>query len=118
MDPPSPTARGFLQFARQRLRSESDAGDLLQQSLGRDWGWDLQGPEVRTGFEPAYNGFANRCLTAWLPHRSVILRRDKGFGGAGTEGCGLKGGESYSQKGGRQRQPTESGGGASAGAIF
>lgn len=24
--------------------------------------------EVRTGFEPAYNGFANRCLTAWLPH--------------------------------------------------
>ena len=26
--------------------------------------------EVRTGFEPAYNGFANRCLTTWLPHRS------------------------------------------------
>src|SRR5688572_26815886 len=25
--------------------------------------------EVRTGFEPAYNGFANRCLTTWLPHR-------------------------------------------------
>jgi hypothetical protein len=25
--------------------------------------------EVETGFEPAYNGFANRCLTAWLPHR-------------------------------------------------
>ena len=24
--------------------------------------------EVRTGFEPAYNGFANRCLTTWLPH--------------------------------------------------
>jgi hypothetical protein len=26
--------------------------------------------EVRTGFEPAYNGFANRCLTTWLPHRA------------------------------------------------
>ena len=26
--------------------------------------------EVRTGFEPAYNGFANRCLTAWLPHHA------------------------------------------------
>jgi integrase len=25
--------------------------------------------EVRTGFEPAYNGFANRCLTTWLPHQ-------------------------------------------------
>lgn len=24
--------------------------------------------EVRTGFEPAYDGFANHCLTAWLPH--------------------------------------------------
>ena len=23
--------------------------------------------EARTGFEPAYNGFANRCLTTWLP---------------------------------------------------
>jgi hypothetical protein len=24
--------------------------------------------EVRTGFEPACDGFANHCLTAWLPH--------------------------------------------------
>lgn len=30
--------------------------------------------EVRTGFEPAYNGFANRCLTAWLPHRAWKAR--------------------------------------------
>lgn len=22
------------------------------------------------GFEPTYNGFANRCLTTWLPRRS------------------------------------------------
>jgi hypothetical protein len=29
--------------------------------------------EVRTGFEPAYDGFANRCLTAWLPHRFVFI---------------------------------------------
>ena len=29
--------------------------------------------EVRTGFEPAYNGFANRCLTTWLPHRREPL---------------------------------------------
>lgn len=26
--------------------------------------------EARTGFEPAYNGFANRCLTTWLPRRT------------------------------------------------
>ena len=32
--------------------------------------WDQRESEVRTGFEPAYNGFANRCLTAWLPHRA------------------------------------------------
>ncbi len=25
-------------------------------------------PEVRMGFEPTYDGFANRCLTTWLPH--------------------------------------------------
>lgn len=25
--------------------------------------------EARTGFEPACDGFANRCLTAWLPRR-------------------------------------------------
>src|SRR5580704_12016961 len=24
--------------------------------------------EVRMGFEPTYVGFANRCLTTWLPH--------------------------------------------------
>ena len=24
---------------------------------------------MRIGFEPTYNGFANRCLTTWLPHR-------------------------------------------------
>jgi hypothetical protein len=27
--------------------------------------------EVETGFEPALDGFANRCLTAWLPHRGM-----------------------------------------------
>ena len=30
--------------------------------------------EVRTGFEPAYNGFANRCLTAWLSRRPEAWR--------------------------------------------
>ncbi len=34
-----------------------------------DWAANGQRVEVRTGFEPAYDGFANRCLTAWLPHR-------------------------------------------------
>lgn len=28
--------------------------------------------EARTGFEPAYNGFANRCLTTWLPRRGRL----------------------------------------------
>jgi hypothetical protein len=26
--------------------------------------------EARIGFEPTYDGFANRCLTTWLPRRS------------------------------------------------
>ncbi len=32
--------------------------------------WATIGPEleVRKGFEPSYDGFANRCLTTWLPH--------------------------------------------------
>jgi hypothetical protein len=33
--------------------------------------------EARTGFEPACNGFANRCLTTWLPRRG---RRSPGLG--------------------------------------
>ena len=27
--------------------------------------------EVRMGFEPTYVGFANRCLTTWLPHQTL-----------------------------------------------
>jgi hypothetical protein len=26
------------------------------------------------GFEPTYVGFANRCLTTWLPHQSSDVR--------------------------------------------
>jgi hypothetical protein len=26
------------------------------------------------GFEPTYDGFANHCLTAWLPHRGSSPR--------------------------------------------
>lgn len=26
------------------------------------------------GFEPTCDGFANHCLTAWLPHRVFVLR--------------------------------------------
>jgi hypothetical protein len=28
--------------------------------------------EVRTGFEPAYDGFANHCLATWLPHQGRV----------------------------------------------
>ncbi len=31
--------------------------------------------EARTGFEPAYNGFANRCLTTWLPRLTRRMLR-------------------------------------------
>src|SRR5438105_1510897 len=27
--------------------------------------------EAWMGFEPTYDGFANRCLTAWLPRRDL-----------------------------------------------
>lgn len=33
--------------------------------------------EARTGFEPAYDGFANRCLATWLPRQ-----RSRDFRGA------------------------------------
>ena len=29
-------------------------------------------PEVRAGIEPANSGFADRCLTTWLPHRRTV----------------------------------------------
>jgi hypothetical protein len=34
-------------------------------------GWARGGPdfEARIGFEPTCDGFANRCLTTWLPRR-------------------------------------------------
>ena len=35
-----------------------------ERSASRSGFW-----EVRMGFEPTYDGFANHCLTAWLPHR-------------------------------------------------
>ena len=34
--------------------------------------------EARTGFEPAYDGFANRCLTTWLPRRKARVRYNAG----------------------------------------
>ncbi len=30
--------------------------------------------EARTGFEPAFDGFANRCLTTWLPRQTQQSR--------------------------------------------
>ena len=30
--------------------------------------------EARTGFEPAFDGFANRCLTTWLPRQALGSR--------------------------------------------
>ena len=35
--------------------------------------------EARTGFEPACDGFADRCLTAWLPGQSARLPFHGGF---------------------------------------
>ncbi len=41
--------------------------------------------EVRMGFEPTYNGFANRCLATWLPHRNrpqrAFYKAEEGEGG-------------------------------------
>jgi len=60
--PTYPTARSVIHTAvLAAVRSKaaaSDPGNLAKTA------------EVRTGFEPAYNGFANRCLTAWLPHHA------------------------------------------------
>ena len=46
--------------------------------------------EARTGFEPAYGGFANRCLTTWLPRRPVERRPRVGDFGL-TRGTYTKG---------------------------
>ena len=36
--------------------------------------------EVRMGFEPTYDGFANRCLTTWLPHHPERAFAKEGLG--------------------------------------
>jgi hypothetical protein len=34
------------------------------------------------GFEPTFDGFANRCLTTWLPRRNRLRRNVPSRGGA------------------------------------
>ena len=41
------------------------------------------------GFEPTYNGFANRCLTTWLPHRTLPRSRSVHPGGFLVKGADL-----------------------------
>ena len=59
---------GFLARLAAPVSSE-DLSEKGAESSGDDEN-QREFSEVRTGFEPAYNGFANRCLTTWLPHRS------------------------------------------------
>jgi len=93
---PSSTCRGNWQFYVGELSHGTGAGILGGENSGRvvppekrvaavpfavpcvestaQQSVDLAGcVEVRTGFEPAYNGFANRCLTTWLPHREFFV---------------------------------------------
>lgn len=39
------------------------------------------------GFEPTYNGFANRCLTTWLPRRKAQSRRKTTCSRLGVNHC-------------------------------
>ncbi len=93
---PSGSAACPMMPAQTPAASKAKAAELIELTLELDRGflgeaqgpgtrsWEPPGPgttlegllfEVRTGFEPAYDGFANRCLTAWLPHRFVCLFR-------------------------------------------
>ena len=53
------SVRGNLGAARRELPSPRQRRHLVMPLES----------EVRMGFEPTCDGFANRCLTAWLPHQ-------------------------------------------------
>ena len=55
-----------LRYAIQRF---SAAPTLPRRNPALQWLWPQCYSEARMGFEPTYNGFANRCLTTWLPRR-------------------------------------------------
>jgi hypothetical protein len=59
-------------------RAPAAGARAKEPGLGTTWLRDLAQAfyfEVRKGFEPSYDGFANRCLTAWLPHHSRVRFR-------------------------------------------
>gem|GEM_PF-4660529 len=61
-------------------------------AAGLDAGADIS--EARTGLEPAYDGFANRCLTTWLPRpnwRPAWKPDHQGPGKVSRSGSGIKG---------------------------
>ncbi len=74
-DEPRTASSGLYVRVSPFVGASSGPDIMLNATL---WSMSLAGAldlEVRTGFEPAYNGFANRCLTAWLPHRDVRFLR-------------------------------------------
>ena len=66
--------RAPLLLARQRQRPEGfREAEVERRSLlihARS-----ASSEARIGFEPTYDGFANRCLTTWLPRRLTATLR-------------------------------------------
>jgi hypothetical protein len=55
---------------RMGFARSSDAAGGADRLKPIQTGGELREPEVRMGFEPTSDGFANHCLTTWLPHRS------------------------------------------------
>jgi hypothetical protein len=54
----------------------SDAGGGANRPKQSRTEGELCEPEARIGFEPTCDGFANRCLTTWLPRRVFRLTAD------------------------------------------
>lgn len=66
---PGSSARPATPDPAKGIASRAPRSAARQSMFGQRSGRTVVLAEVRTGFEPAYNGFANRCLTTWLPHR-------------------------------------------------
>jgi len=65
--------RGAYAMSRQMFKNKCCTGQVQSRALRGVQALDLI--EVRMGFEPTYDGFANRCLTTWLPHQPALSGR-------------------------------------------